>query len=508
MAVGGEGLQADAHQAVAAQALDGLVGVRLLRQGFTQQAQQQVERCALQWTVGRQLGQPLHLPGGQALAGHFDLPGLLRQLSGDVLTGDGAVLHGRGDTARRGFPEFAQARLDGQRWGLVPRRAGGQRRIGRHAHRQVPRRVQRESGTGQPVALGVVFAVDEPAGQQAEVGGAVAAPAAALVEGGDGAEQLRDRRPGTGAQQFRLRGCVAMAQEPAPQTSPAALPDLVAREAIGGQIGRCIGCRVPGFARGHGLQQRLDVRLQRAQVGGDRARAPHQVAQEALQVVDQALLVLHHRGGVRLAQVELTGHAGHEVLRVAGHLLEALGEVTQRLVDLGGIEPGPLLAFLCAPFGREPTQRLQPHRDVFERYRLQLRPALQAGGENVQCSFDRLAASRQAVQKTGPVVVAQAGHARHVGLGLQVPPGRQLCQRRLDVLDAWQRPRSPVTLREHLVRAQLELVLAQGGGEHGQDAPVEVGLVGAEVAEQVVVGSREHGGAILHDNSNDVIVLR
>jgi hypothetical protein len=86
----------------------------------------------------------------------------------------------------------------------------------------VPRRVQGEGRTCQPVALGIVFAVSEPAGQQAEVGGAVTAPAAALVEGSDGAQQLRDRGPGAGAQQFRLGWRVAWAQEPAPQPPPAA----------------------------------------------------------------------------------------------------------------------------------------------------------------------------------------------------------------------------------------------------------------------------------------------
>ena len=76
MGVGAQRLQADVEQAVAAGEGDALFGRALVRQGLTQQVQEQGEGVRIQ---GLQFGQPGRLAGREPLAGPFDLLMLLLQ---------------------------------------------------------------------------------------------------------------------------------------------------------------------------------------------------------------------------------------------------------------------------------------------------------------------------------------------------------------------------------------------------------------------------------------------
>ncbi len=69
-----------------------------------------------------------------------------------------------------------------------------------------------------------------------EIGGTVTAPAAPVVQRGNGAQQLRNGGAGPGAQQFGLGRLGTGGQEPATQTLPALAPGLPAAQAFVGLV--------------------------------------------------------------------------------------------------------------------------------------------------------------------------------------------------------------------------------------------------------------------------------
>jgi hypothetical protein len=93
----------------------------------------------------------------------------------------------------------------------------------------VARGIEREGGTRQPMRLTVIGTVGEPLRQHAKIGRAVTAPAAALIDGGDGAEQLRNRRARLRAQCFGLRRRLPVGDEPQAQAAPTFAPGTHAR---------------------------------------------------------------------------------------------------------------------------------------------------------------------------------------------------------------------------------------------------------------------------------------
>ena len=343
----------------------------------------------------------------------------------------------------------------------------------------MPRRLQRERRTRQAVGVAVIVAGGKPLRQHAKIGGSVAAATAALVHRRDRAQQLRDRRPCTAAQQLGLRRFVAAGQEPATQAFPALAPRIPALPRL---VRTFAGIARRGIARlafGDLTQHRIDRRRQFVQGPGDGVGATDQVAHEALQVLDQAPLVGHQRGGIGLLQLQAARHAGHEGLGIAGQVLEHAHQVAQDLVRLGHVRGG---AGRCLV--DQPAQRLQAAVDILQSHGLQLGPMAQVAPEHLQPRFHRLATTRQPIQEARTVVVAEGGHARHVRMRLQVAPGRQLRQRSGHLfLRRWRT--APVGLGQHFIRTQLQPVLALGGGEHGHDRAIEHRLVGGDVAEQI-----------------------
>lgn len=98
-----------------------------------------------------------------------------------------------------------QARVNDQRRSVQPACACRQFVALFGVELEMARRIERECRAGQPVCVVIACAVGKPAGEDAEIGGAIAASAAPFVERGDRAEQLRDRRARSGTQQVGLR---------------------------------------------------------------------------------------------------------------------------------------------------------------------------------------------------------------------------------------------------------------------------------------------------------------
>ena len=348
-------------------------------------------------------------------------------------------------------------------------------RVRRMRDRKMARRIERERGPRQPVRRTVIRTIGKPAGQRAEVGRAVAAPAAPLVQRGHGGQQQRNGGPCLGAQHFGLRRLCARADEPAAQALPALAPGLLAQHQCFCKVLRIARRGIARFALRGLPQQGFDVRCQRQDVPGDAARAGHQVADKTLQVVDQPLLVGHHRIGVGLLQLDAAADADHEGLCVVGQAFEHPHQVAQGFMHLGGVGLGQ---------GGQGQQALQPVGDVFQCHRLQLGLAQQSLGKHPQCRLHRFAALRQAVQIAGAVEVAQVGDPRRVGLRFEVAPFGELRQCRLDFFDGGRDP-GPMRLGLNFVRPQVQAKLAFGGGKSVHGVPVQRRLVGADMAKQL-----------------------
>ena len=250
----------------------------------------------------------------------------------------------------------------------------------------MPRRIERERRARQAVPLGLIGARGEPAGERAEIGRTVAAAAAPFVDRRDRAEQLRDRRPHAGAQQLGLWRLLAAWQEPAAEAPPAFAPGLPAARLLVRHVlfatWRCIA----RFAFRDAQQQRIDARRQALQQAGDGIRAPHQIAHETFEVVDQPALVAHHQAGFSLLQLDAARHTGHEGLRVVGQALEDAHQVAQDLVGLGAV--GPVAAGIGVD---QVLQRQEPAGDIFQRDGLQLGAVLQSLKKDRQRGLDRFA---------------------------------------------------------------------------------------------------------------------
>ena len=151
------------------------------------------------------------------------------------------------------------------------------------------------------------------------------------------------------------------ADEPAAQATPAFAPGLLA---LGERVSLRLlvaGRRVARLALRGRPQQWIDARMQQGNVLRDRTGAPDEVADEALEVVDQALLVGQHRARIGLLQLDAACQAGHEGLGVVGEALEHAHQIAQGFVQLGRVQRRRV---------GQREQGLEPARDVFERHRL------------------------------------------------------------------------------------------------------------------------------------------
>ena len=178
-------------------------------------------------------------------------------------------------------------------------------------------------------------------------------------------------------------------------------------------------------------------------------------------------------------QIDAAGDAGHERLGVVGQAFEDPHQIAQDFVRLGDVEPGGR-----GGGGYQRFKGQEAAGDVLQGDGLQLGAPLEGLHEYGQSGFNRFAALRQAVQESGAIEVVERGHARGVGLRLQVAPLGQLRQRRVDLFNAWRRIR-PARLGLHFIGPQLQAVLPLGGGEHFHDAAVDDRLLGTDMPEQL-----------------------
>ena len=209
-----------------------------------------------------------------------------------------------------------------------------------------------------------------------------------------------------------------------------------------------------------------------------------EVADEALQVVDEARLEAHHRRDFRPLQLDGAREPGHERFGVVREAREDVHEIPKRAVDFGGV--GRRLA-------HELANGDQPRANVVEGDGLQLGASRERFTECLKTSLDRFAADGHSVEQALAVEVFDGGDALGVGLSLQVSPLDELAQR---VLNGFERRRSigPARFGEHIVGAEVKAELAFGGGEDVQDRAVLRAVLRYHVAEEERGGGVQGGG--------------
>jgi hypothetical protein len=115
---------------------------------------------------------------------------------------------------------------------------------------------------------------------------------------------------------------VTGAEEPTLEAGPALAAGFqVAGLSLGHLLG-IAGGRIARLALGHQPQEVVEAGCEGKDVPGDGIGAAHQVADKALQIVDQPAFVDDHLGGAALLQLDAARHPGHECLSVVGQALE------------------------------------------------------------------------------------------------------------------------------------------------------------------------------------------
>src|ERR1700692_3513894 len=124
--------------------------------------------------------------------------------------------------------------------------------------------------------------------------------------------------------------------EPTLESLPSLLPSVL----CGGQ---CVALTmfvttrssVSRLTPGRHPKQRRYERLQFAYSQGNHARATDEITDEAVEIVDETLLVPGNGSRVGLLQLQVPADSGHECLGILSESLEYTYKVTQCLVDLG-----------------------------------------------------------------------------------------------------------------------------------------------------------------------------
>jgi hypothetical protein len=238
-----------------------------------------------------------------------------------------------------------------------------------------------------------------------------------------------------------------------------------------------VGRGVGGFPDGRQLQQALRADpVEHPQSRHDLRGLDHQVADEPLQVADQPVLVGDEGVLVDILQVDGALQAAHERAGVGRQPVQQRGQLPQQAVHHGRVRVGVL--------GLLP-EAAQAHPDVLERHRLQLASVAQRlviGGQRELRGF---ALRCELVEVAGPVEVVDRGDAAGVGVGLKIPPGLELLERRLHrgrldrwALGSWQS-------LEHVLGSQVYQEAPLGRDEHAHDAPVQVGVGHIQVSERL-----------------------
>ena len=324
-------------------------------------------------------------------------------------------------------------------------------------------------------------ALCKPDRQLAEVGRAVRAAGAALVQRCDDGEQVGNRLACTDAQQLRLARVTGLGQEPLPKPKPPFPPrGHVGGERLGAEVLRRERLTDPGrgvlsVATGDEFEQPVEPGgIEPRKQLGDLAADPGEVLDEPLEVLDQPVLVGAERPGVKLVEIDRPLERSHERLRVLGEVGAAAHEVAQE--EAGTSDIGLWVV-------RRLTHRAQPDRDVLECDRLERATPTELLVEHRERSLRRLASVGELVQEARAVEVLDARHPARVGVRAQVAPLLELGDRigdRLLVGRAFLGQRF-----DQVLAAQVHDEPPLGGNEREHHLPVQRGVGRRQICERL-----------------------
>jgi hypothetical protein len=310
--------------------LDGCVRTLLARQRFAEQIEKEIE---LDPVHAAQRGQAQRLVPRKAVASAGDLRRLFTGERREPRLRLSAIDDGAWTAASGVAASLTESWRDAQRRAREPagsdRFAGGfpcgERGI---VDSQVTRGRKGKGGAPQAMRVGVGRRLGEPARKREEVGGAVRALMAAFVELRDHGEQRRNRGARARAQELRLRRAVRVI-EPAAQTVPLSMPPVRRRgEIVRGRLQRVREVALREQAKRVFEIERGDF----AQCGADPTGGEDELAEEAIEMVDQRILVGEKRLELDAVQFDRTLQTAHERLCAGRELLETCHERLKREV--------------------------------------------------------------------------------------------------------------------------------------------------------------------------------
>jgi hypothetical protein len=398
-------------------------------EGVAEQRQEQRERVGVEMTEVAQADRAVVDEPG---AGRGGLLGLGGRVLGEVLPRLATIDH----AVRLPTPFVAasapQPWADHQRRRLRPRRRRRDRvlrarllRVG--IEREMARAVQAERRLPELVHCGVVGRLREPHGQLTEVGGAIRAAGAALIQHRDHGEQIGDRLACADPQELRLARETGRGDEPLPKAEPAFPPrgqlggERPGAEVLGRQHLADLGRGVLGVTTGDQLEHPIDAGgIEALEQLGDLAAGPREVLDESLEVLDQPVLVGAERVGVELVEIDRPLQRPHERLRVLGEVGAPAHEVAQQLCRPPDVRFG---------LERELAECAQSDRDVLERDPLEGSAPAELLVEHRERSLRGLARVGELVQEPRAVKVLDTCHPARVWVGAQVAPLLELRER-------------------------------------------------------------------------------
>lgn len=171
-------LQMDPKQTVRRVALDRCVWIFLCGQRFSKKIEKKPKRMGIEVPKLRESDRGAIC---EFRAGGFKLAMFLGDVARQEFTLLISLSYPSHGPSWSSFTVFAQSRMNTYRWRCRPWRAGGQI-FGLDRNRQMSRRIERETGSGQSMGLRVVLACGEPYCERAEVGRPVTSPGPSLID--------------------------------------------------------------------------------------------------------------------------------------------------------------------------------------------------------------------------------------------------------------------------------------------------------------------------------------
>lgn len=241
-----------------------------------------------------------------------------------------------------------------------------------------------------------------------------------------------------------------------------------------------------------GLQQPVHPgALQPSDQFRDLRSAIGQVSDEALDVLDEPVLVRDEGFLVAVLEVDRAPQRSHERLRIVGQAAEALGEREQQQVRLRRVQ-------VRVRQLDQREQRTELLGDVRQRHRLKLA----APPKRVLVHGDRLErrlpVTGQLIEIASAVEVLDGGHASGIGVSTQIAPLDQLLQRSGDCVDGHRLPvrhrlqdavrghRSGFAqLRRHVLRSQMHGEPFASLPEHSEHHRIQRGVRCTQIGERL-----------------------